>query len=100
MKLSNPRFLSNGGEGVTMNGQPVPLREGVGLTFDCPCGSSTCSPVSVCFSNPLDGGQAMPGNTWDRTGDQLESITLSPSLQRMDNCRAHFYVRNGAIEPA
>lgn len=100
MKLSNPQFLFTGGEGVTQNGQPVPLRDGIGLAFDCPCGSPTCSRVGVCFSNPIDGGPPVPGVTWDRTGDQLETITLHPSIQRNDNCRAHFYVRNGAIEPA
>ena len=41
MKLTdlNPRWVGAGGEGISdADGNPVPARAGIGLSFDCPCG--------------------------------------------------------------
>lgn len=76
-------------------------REGMGVIFDCPCGSESCEwggKISVPFANPLDGGQ--PQNTekchWQRTGDTFETMTLSPSI----HCVGHWHgwLRNGVLE--
>ena len=97
-------FVGYGGQGVyhrdAESGElvPVPRREGIGLSFQCPCGCGQL--VYVDFANPLDGGapvQANSNNTWDRSGDKLENITLHPSIQRMDGCKWHGYVENGMV---
>lgn len=93
----NPRFLSHGGEGVTQNGQPVPLREAVGLTFTCPCGCG--EPLSVLFHNPPDGQGpiSMQIPMWTRTGETFETMTLDPSILRRNNCGWHGWIRNGEV---
>jgi hypothetical protein len=94
----DPSWWSNGGPGLTdtATGLPVPERTGQGITFDCPCGCADI--VSVPFTNPLDGGPpARQDVTWDRTGETFETLTLSPSLQRMDGCKWHGWVRNGEV---
>jgi len=97
----DPRWLGAGGEGIfDKDMKPVPARHGVGICFDCPCGCE--SPCAVKFSNPLDGGPpaVSPGEpTWDRTGETFESLTLKPSLQRMEACRWHGFITNGEVTP-
>ena len=101
MELSdlNPVWLSHGGEYVTQNGQPVPLRERIGISFDCPCGCQ--HPVDVLFANPVDGGGPVrqePHPNWTRTGETFDDLTLSPSVQREYPARCwHGFVTNGEI---
>lgn len=101
MKLSSlsPRWVGAGGPGHHYaDGEEVPRREGVGLSFECPCGCS--ERMYVAFSNPLDGGKAYAGPsepTWQRLGDTFENLTLAPSLNRMDGCRWHGWIRRGQI---
>jgi len=99
MKLTelNPRWVGAGGEGISdKDGNPVSKREGVGISFDCPCG---CSPrVFVSFSNPLDGGEKLRDRiTWERTGDTFDNLTLSPSILRLGGCGWHGFVTNGEV---
>lgn len=105
-----PRWVSTGGDGVTRNGEPVPFRDRVGVSFDCPC--EKCAEarpaashdgfflrVSVCFSNPPDGGPAVEGGgpTWERQGDTFETLRLSPSILVKSRCGWHGFVgQNGA----
>lgn len=108
MKLKDldAHFVGAGGEGITnADGSPAPERTGVGLQFKCPCGGKhhEYDMVYVAFSNPLDGGPPFKNPnqpTWHRTGDTIETLTLTPSIQRMDpdGCRWHGFVRNGATE--
>jgi hypothetical protein len=95
----NPRWVGHGGEGVTQHGQPVPRRERVAISFDCPCGRG--ERVCVEFSNPVDGGgpTRSDGHTWHRDGDTFETLSLTPSLQRMDECRWHGYLTRGELIP-
>jgi hypothetical protein len=96
----NPIFLSSGGPGVSdAQGRAVPLREGVGVQFDCPCGCA--SPCFVAFANPLDGGPAVNGigPGWKREGTTFEALTLTPSVQRGESCpkRWHGFITNGEV---
>lgn len=99
MKITdlNAEWLSHGGEGVTYTatGLPVPLRERIGVWMDCPCGCG--QPLAVTFSNPEDGlGPTRPdGPAWERTGDTLETLTLTPSIQRLHGCMWHGFITNG-----
>jgi len=90
-------FVGAGGEGITRNGQLVPERHGVGVSFMCPCGCA--SPCFVPFDNPLDGGPSLYGDRpiWHREGETLETLTLSPSILRTKppGCGWHGFVRGG-----
>lgn len=99
MKLTelNPSFVGSGGPGITdSKGGPVPRRDGVGLSCDCPCGCG--EPLYVAFDIPLD-GKGPPLNArqplWGRQGDTFEDLTLTPSIQRMDGCKWHGHLRDG-----
>lgn len=104
----DPQFLNSGGHGITnsITGEPVPLRVGVGLRFNCPCGCG--APGYVPFSNPLDGGPAVDTahDKWERTGDTYDTITLTPSILKTKwqdkdgnshGCGWHGYITNGEI---
>lgn len=98
MKLTdlNPEWVGCGGEGVTQNGQPVPRRERVAVSFDCPCGCE--HQVTVCFSNPVDGQGPVHDTAWERAGDTFETLTLTPSIQRGYPARCwHGFVTNGEV---
>lgn len=65
-----------------------------GLTFLCPhCGLQTGQRLGVLFHPPIDeGGWLAKGVTifhgaveWTRTGDTFETLTLSPSINTMQN---------------
>ena len=103
MKLADlhPRFLDAGGEGVSRKNamgeyEPAPLRTGVGVDFDCPCGCA--SRCYVPFKNPLDGGP-LDERGWDRTGDTFETLTLLPSILRPKprSCGWHGIITNGEV---
>jgi len=103
MKLSelNAQFVGSGGEGITHNGQPVPYRHGIAVMMECPC--RECDQLlCVPFSNPLDGGPPEEGwsKGWHREGDTIDTLTLQPSVQRMNppelgGCRWHGFITNG-----
>lgn len=94
----NPTFVGSGGPGVTKDGQPVERREGVGISFDCPCGCE--DPCFVYFENPLDGGPSRAGKApaWQRTGESFENISLTPSIQRVGGCAWHGYLTDGVLK--
>lgn len=104
------RFVGSGGEGIYTTGPdgaliPAPARQGVGVTFRCPCGTHPrddeyeTDRCVVLFNNPLDGGGKIDATTeghyWTRTGDSLDSLTLTPSIQRVGGCRWHGFITNG-----
>lgn len=57
-------------------------RRGMGLHFRCPCSPGCDRVISVPFENPVDGGGPEPSAqvTWHRTGETLETLTLTPSI--------------------
>lgn len=72
--------------------------------FDCPCGNgkgfgSDHGDVYVQIDPPIDGGAPIDAtqHVWKRQGDTFETLTLTPSIQRMDGCRWHGHVTNGEI---
>ena len=98
----DPGFGGAGGDGVYRkdeNGilQPVPRREGIGLSFTCPCGCEEL--VYVDFSNPIDGNPPYraDGDTWERVGDDFENLTLHPSIQRVGGCNWHGWIKKGEV---
>lgn len=98
----NPRFVNAGGHGVTYSktGKPVSKRVGVGMSFDCPCG--TCKQrVFLRFENSLDGEGSYDDDhqpTWVRTGESFEDMTLKPSILRKSGCSWHGYLTNGVLK--
>lgn len=111
-----PTWCSTGGEGVTRDGKPVPLREKIGLICNCPkCGAD--HPLFVPFANPPDGGppthpvawtiarknpnlplttEESPPHDEDELELSFERITLTPSILRKD-CGWHGFITNGQI---
>lgn len=100
MRLADlhPRWVASGGDGVTSTttGEPVPRREGVAISFDCPCGRAG-ERVALYINPPLDGGEPDSSHYWDRTGDTFDTLSLTPSIQRADpgGCRWHGFITNG-----
>lgn len=80
------------------DGSPVALRSGVGISLECPCGNKDCSRIYIGFSNPVDVGSAYTsGPKWSRVGDDFNTLSLTPSIQRMSNCHWHGFITNGEI---
>lgn len=99
MKLTdlNPEWVSHGGDGVfsSATGEPIPLRERVGVGFDCP----KCGPIHrafIPFANPFDGGPPTHPMAWQRTGEDFDTLSLHPSILRRD-CGWHGFITNGEI---
>lgn len=101
MRLSdlNPVFLSTGGAGVTTaTGDPIPVTEGVGVVFDCPCGNRDEEHrCYIPFADPIGPGPHVNVKGWQRVGDTFETLTLTPSIQRMDGCRWHGFITAGEV---
>lgn len=107
MKLTElkPEWVGTGGYGVTetATGKPVPRRDGVGISFNCPCGCGV-----ECFipmTPALDGLPYDNGGTnhvWNRTGDTFETLTLTPSILRTPprGCGWHGFITNGEVTKA
>lgn len=77
-----------------------------GIMFDCPCLQPDCAwggKIAIGFKNPLDGGEPLhwagkdvkPETLWQRTGDTIETLTLSPSI----HCVGHWHgwLKNGVL---
>lgn len=106
MKLIDlkPRFVSSGGEGSFRRDAkgdliPLPERVGVGIIFQCPCG--TCNTESfIPFKNPISGGPPVEvrRDTWQRTGEDFETLTLRPSILRKSGCGWHGYLTDGVFK--
>ena len=100
----NPRYIGSGGTGVThADGSPVPFRGEIGVIFDCPCGCDV--PCYIPFANPRDGLGPLESKhpCWTMTmdGDDFNTMTLSPSIQRHRiqdyGCDWHGFITLGAI---
>jgi hypothetical protein len=98
-----PRWVNAGGDGIRdAAGQPVPARQGIGLTFTCPC----CQwRHYVPFANPLDGGPAHDPSrpVWDREGETFDRLTLRPSIlssKEKGGCGWHGYITGGEVTNA
>jgi hypothetical protein len=79
----------------------------LGVKFICPsCPQIEGAPtLCVLFANPPDGGPPEPAGTtlcgdnegrrWTRTGDTLDTLTLSPSVDCSKCGHWHGFVANG-----
>ena len=94
----NPEFMNAGGDGVYLaDHSPAPLRTGVGLLCDCPCGNRDEShQLYVPFRNPLDGASAIERG-WERVGETFDTLTLKPSIRRVGGCAWHGWITNGDV---
>lgn len=55
--------------------------KGAGLSFVCPCTLDCTYVLMVPFKNPIGGGPPVKaGTTWSRTGDTLDTLTLTPEI--------------------
>lgn len=93
MKLTdlNPKFAGATGG-----------RSGTSIIMDCPCGK--CGDdhrLYIPFANPIDGGPNVDEfcKGWQRTGETFETLTLTPSILRIEGCKWHGYITNGEIVP-
>lgn len=61
----------------------------------CPCGCG--AGLYVPFANPLDGGPQYGPQGWQRAGDTVDTLTLSPSVLRLGpaSCGWHGWIRDG-----
>lgn len=106
MRLTDlhPEWVGAGGAGISdKDGNPAPVRRGIGVLFDCPCGNRAEEhQCYVAFVNPLDGGPALDPThpIWTREGDTFEALTLRPSVSRpvdKGGCGWHGYVIAGEV---
>jgi len=77
----------------------------IGLILNCPCGC--IHRLYVPFANPIGGGPTDDTKPlWQRTGETIETLTLSPSVYRSPAkgtpCPKawHGYIRAGEAVPA
>lgn len=97
----DPRWVNSGGAGITdTDGNPVPVRRGIGLTFACPCGCGVRAFVGL--RQPLDGGPPTQEERalWDREGDTFETLSLRPSVYQpraKGGCGWHGWVTDGVV---
>lgn len=60
-------------------------RDGMGVSFRCPCQPRCPSRVFVEFGNPLDGGRPDPytsvARLWRRQGKGFDELTLEPGVR-------------------
>lgn len=92
-------------------------RKGMGLSFNCP--SCRTQRLSIWYANPMDGGPArqllpiMPdlpedikrlytsyNNRWLRTGEDFETLSLSPSVDATSAGHWHGFITNGNVTEA
>ena len=96
----DPRWVRHGGEGVSnADGSPIPERNKIGVSFDCPC--NKCGQRAFLgFSNPEDGEGPVNGigPHWEHTGTTFEDLTLRPSILRKSGCNWHGFLTNGELK--
>jgi hypothetical protein len=64
----------------------------LGVAIRCPhCGMR----FSAWFKNPIGGGEPGGRVQWDRTGETLETLSLSPSFMFFGHC--HSWIRDGQV---
>lgn len=94
------RFFDAGGDAACrVDGQIVPLRTGVGVVMPCPCGglSSCVGPLAVPFANPVDGGGFLDTAGLQRSGDTLETLSVTGVIQRIGGCGWHGSIEAGSV---
>lgn len=76
-------------------------RHGQGIVFHhpgCNCTDKTVyGCIAVPFENPVDGGPKSEGYNvyWTRTGDTIETLSVTPSINVLSDPKWHGWIRNG-----
>jgi hypothetical protein len=73
----------------------------IAVMMNCPCGCE--HKLYIPFANPIGGGKPDESRVlWQRTGETIDTLTLSPSVQRTGSCPKlwHGWIRNGEAVPA
>lgn len=74
--------------------------KGRGVLMECPCGK--CGEermLAIEFENPIEGPKAEGSARWTRTGDTIETLTLRPSIKRLEGCKWHGFITDGEARP-
>lgn len=61
------------------------------VAFLCPCGGDDLVHVPV-------NREKQPPPSWTLTRNDDATVTLAPSLLRMDGCRSHFFIRENRVD--
>jgi hypothetical protein len=77
-------------------------RRGMGLTFRCPCNPACDTYLGIWFANPIDGGPAAPADCkpaprWQRTGENFETLSVTPSIDASSSGHWHGFIVSGEI---
>lgn len=94
------RFVGAGGpDAFHSNGEPEPLRTGVGIAMSCPCGglSSCIGDLYIPCINPIDGGPFLDLSGHQRTGQTLEELSLSNKIIRIGGCGWRGWIESGSV---
>ncbi len=61
------------------------------INMDCPCGceSKLMIPIKSKIGHSI----------WSVTNDSFENFTMTPSVQRLTDCKTHFSIIDGKIVP-
>jgi len=97
----NASFIRRAKQGV----EEMPSADGAqGVRFTCPIGDVRHGHFlhifHIWFENPINAEKVLadqPYARWQRTGDSLENLTLSPSIldKTPGGCGWHGWVKNG-----
>lgn len=77
----------------------------MGITFRCP-EPGCLQRLGVWFVNPIDGGHAYvsaphadgtPWYLWQRSGEDFDTLTLSPSVDASKQGHWHGWIKNGEV---
>jgi hypothetical protein len=82
-------------------------RHGMGLSFECPhcvrreaeTGDKRVQRLGVWFSNPIDGLAPTDDahHLWNRVGETLENLTLTPSIDASADGHWHGFITGGQM---
>lgn len=100
-EFASQRLVDHFAEWIVRDGRRV------GVKFACPhCPKVEGAPtLAVLFANPIEGGAAWPsdpqcvgnneGRRWTRNGDDIETLSLTPSVDCSGCGHWHNFVTHG-----
>lgn len=61
----------------------------------CPCGEPNCPRISLCIAGPALTNAHRP--IWHLTFDEGAIPTLTPSINKLEYCKSHFFLTKGQV---